>query len=58
MIIAFLPTLCALIGIPKSTNHGLRRTGISLMWRAGISIKDIMLRSRHRSLDAVMKYMK
>lgn len=47
-----------LAGIARRTNHALRRTGITLMWKAGISIKDVMRRSRHKSVDAAMKYMK
>ena len=51
-----LPQICQRAGVERRTNHALRRTSISAMFAAGMSVAAIMKRSRHKSIDALMSY--
>jgi hypothetical protein len=48
--------MCAEGGIAKKTNHSLRATGASAMFRANVPEKIIQKTTGHRSLDALRTY--
>ena len=49
--------MCSQAGVSgKKTNHSLRASAITSLFRAGVSEKVIQDRSGHRSLDGLRKY--
>ena len=47
--------LCAAAGIPRTTNHSMTRTSISIMYRLKIPEGEIASRSRHKSIFQALR---
>ena len=56
MLQKMLPTMCEEAGIERRTNHSLRATGATEMFRANIPEKVIQSRTGHLSLKALRMY--
>lgn len=53
---AFMPEACALAGITRHTNHGVRRTAIKRMRKSGIPDDKIIKITGHRSVNTLAVY--
>jgi hypothetical protein len=53
----WLPTICVQAGVPKRSNHGMRRTVITTLYTLKVPEAEIMKISRHKTLESLRKYM-
>lgn len=51
-----MPDLCQDANIERRTNHGMRRSSITNMYRQRLPEHEIQRRSRHKSLETLRKY--
>ncbi|KXZ48964.1 hypothetical protein GPECTOR_24g254 [Gonium pectorale] len=52
----YMKRLCSIAGFEKTTNHAVRRTGITAMLQTGASVKAVQSVTGHRSVDGLMAY--